>query len=142
MPNEEESPNVLLDIAIVGLNYASFYLKDYQEAIAFYTRVLGPPESVNEEGAIRGWRMGSTWLTLFPSTIGTHKDSNPRNAEFAIQVSTPKAVDLLHQAFVEAGAKDCWSPEDTWMYEPMRFSCVDDPFGIRVDIYCPIDQQE
>ncbi len=25
------------------------------------------------------------------------------------------------------------------MYEPMRFACVDDPFGVRVDIYCPIE---
>jgi hypothetical protein len=25
------------------------------------------------------------------------------------------------------------------MYEDMRFSCVDDPFGVRIDIYCPLD---
>ena len=29
-------------------------------------------------------------------------------------------------------------PEDTCMYEPMRFCCVDDPVGIRIDVYCPI----
>ena len=29
-------------------------------------------------------------------------------------------------------------PTDTKMYEPMRFACVDDPFGVRVDIYCPL----
>jgi hypothetical protein len=26
-------------------------------------------------------------------------------------------------------------PEDTEMYEPMRFCCVDDPFGVRIDVY-------
>jgi hypothetical protein len=28
------------------------------------------------------------------------------------------------------------------MYEPMRFACVDDPFGVRIDVYCPIEMGE
>jgi hypothetical protein len=24
------------------------------------------------------------------------------------------------------------------MYEPMRYAYVDDPFGVRIDIYCPV----
>ncbi len=28
-------------------------------------------------------------------------------------------------------------PDDTKIYEPMRFACVDDPFGVRIDVYCP-----
>jgi hypothetical protein len=60
--------------------------------------------------------------------------------EFAIQVASPEEVDRLHQAFVSAGAKNSWTPEDTRMYEPMRFSAVDDPFGVRIDIYCPLDK--
>ena len=126
------------NFTIIDLNYVSLYLLDFEAGIDFYSRVLGPPETVEKEAGIFGWRMGSTWLTLFPSKIGAHKESNPRNAEFAIQVATPAEVDILHQAFVDAGAVSCWAPEDTEMYEAMRFSCVDDPFGARIDIYCPL----
>jgi catechol 2,3-dioxygenase-like lactoylglutathione lyase family enzyme len=126
-------------IRIVGLNYVSFYLKQFEEAVAFYTRIFGPAEYVENEGAIQGWRMGSTYLTFFPSRHGPDKEGDPRNAEFAIQVSAPAEVDLLYQAFIDAGAKSGDAPVDTTMYEPMRFAYVDDPFGIRIDIYCPAD---
>ena len=90
---------------IVDLNYVSLYYEDFREAIAFYEKVFGPPEDVDEGGEIYGWRMGSTWLTLFPGKEGTHKGSNPRNTEFAVQVSAPQEVDILFQALIEAGAK-------------------------------------
>ena len=125
---------------IVGLNYVSLYIEDFAEALDFYERVFGPAENADEAGQIYGWWMGSTWLTVFPSKGGTHEGSNSRNVEFAIQVSTPEEVDALHQALITAGAKNCWAPEDTTMYEEMRFSCVDDPFGVRIDIYCPIEK--
>ncbi len=32
------------------------------------------------------------------------------------------------------------SPADTKMYEPMRFACVDDPFGVRIDVYFPFEK--
>jgi uncharacterized glyoxalase superfamily protein PhnB len=124
---------------IVNLNYVSLYIKDFQAALAFYSQVFGPPEDVDEQRAIYGWRMGSTWLTVLPSKAGPDQASNPRNAEFAIQVADVAEVDLLHRALIEAGAKVCMSPADTTMYEPMRFSCVDDPFGVRIDIYYPLD---
>ncbi|MFZ0547254.1 MAG: VOC family protein [Candidatus Promineifilaceae bacterium] len=120
---------------IITLNYVSLYLHDFKAAVSFYTAVFGQPENVEE--TIMGWRMGDTWLTLFPSKEGPHPGSNPRSAEFAIQVATPEEVDRLHAALVAAGAKDIWTPEDTEMYNPMRFSCVDDPFGVRIDIICP-----
>jgi len=122
---------------IVALNYVSLYVKDFSDAIAFYTQVFGPPESVAESGKVVGWRMGSTWLTVFPSSAGTAHDSNPRNTEFAIQVAAAEDIDRLYGALIGAGAKECMAPEDTTMYEPMRFACVDDPFGVRIDIYCP-----
>lgn len=121
---------------ITTLNYVSLYYHDFKEAIAFYTAVFGNPDSVHEE-VIIGWKLGDTWLTLFPDTQGTHPGSNPRNAEFAIQVATPDEVDRLHAAFIAAGATDLHSPEDTEMYDPMRFSAVKDPFGIYIDILCP-----
>ena len=124
---------------IVSLNYVSLYFHDYQAAIAFYTAVFGEPDSVHEETII-GWRLGDTWLTFFPDSEGTHPGSNPRNTEFAIQVATPGEVDRLHAALIEAGAKNIHTPEDTEMYVPMRFSAVDDPFGVRIDIICPFNE--
>jgi uncharacterized glyoxalase superfamily protein PhnB len=123
---------------IVDLNYISLYIENFQEAIAFYTQVFGAPESIAENKAIYGWRMGSTWLTVFPGKVGSSPNNNPRNAEFAIQVSTPAEVDLLHQALIDAGAKTYMPPEATTMYESMRYCCVDDPFGVRIDVYCPL----
>ena len=82
--------------------------------------------------------MGTTWLTVFPSRAGTDPAGNPRNAEFAVQVATPAEVDLLHTTLTAAGARTVMAPADTVMYEPMRYCCVDDPFGMRIDVYCPI----
>jgi len=67
---------------------------------------------VDEGGEIIGWRMGATWLTLFPTKEATHPGSNPRNVEFAIQVAAPDEVDALYQAFINAGAKKGWEPFD------------------------------
>ncbi len=123
---------------IVSINYVSIYVKELSEALAFYGGVFGPPTYQEDEGRINGFKMGNTWLTVFSSDQGTHPGKNPRNAEFAIQVVAPAQVDVLHAALVSAGAVDVWTPEDTTMYEPMRFAAVDDPFGVRIDIYCPL----
>lgn len=98
--------------------------------------MFGPPENVDEDGAIYGWRMGSTWLTLFPSKTGTKAGSNPQNTECAIQVSAPAEVDALYETLVAAGGNKSWEPADTNMYEDMRFAYIDDPFGVRIDICC------
>jgi predicted lactoylglutathione lyase len=121
---------------IVGVNYVSLYVKDIEAAIEFYSKILDPP--TYKEKNTYGWKMGTTWLTIFLSKYGTSKGSNPCNTEFAIQVATTEAVDELYERFLEAGAKDYSLPEDTQMYESMRFACVDDPFGVRIDVYCPI----
>jgi uncharacterized glyoxalase superfamily protein PhnB len=126
---------------IVDLNYVSLYYEDFQTAIDFYTEVFGAPENMDEGGEIIGWRMGPTWLTLFPAKEAAHPGRNPRNAEFAIQAAEPDQVDALYQAFIEAGAKKGWEPFDTEMYEAMRFSYVDDPFGVRIDIICPLTSE-
>ena len=39
---------------IVDLNFVSLYFRDQQEAITFYTRVFGPPDSVDEKREIYG----------------------------------------------------------------------------------------
>jgi len=121
---------------IVGLNYVSLYIKDFDKATEYYTQILGPPKYV--EGKTNGWPMSSTWLTIVPSKYGSNENSNPCNTEFDIQMRSPEAVDRMYIKFLEAGAKSFSGPEDTKMYEFMRFACVDDPFGVRVDIYCPL----
>ncbi|MGE3853497.1 MAG: VOC family protein [Planctomycetota bacterium] len=122
---------------IVGLNYVTCYVEDYDAALDFYTRMFGERE--NREPA--GWRMGSTWLTVFPArpeSSAPVPGANPRNAEFAIQVSRPVEVDALYNRLLAEGCTSCMKPQDTVMYESMRFSCVDDPFGMRIDVYCPV----
>lgn len=122
---------------VVGLRFPSFYLKDFDQAVAFYTKIFGPPQY--PEPRIGGWHLGDTWLTLFPAEdLGHDANANPRNAEFAIQVATPEQVDVLYALLLEAGAKSIHAPEDSRMYDKMRFSCVDDPFNIRIDVYCPL----
>ena len=76
---------------------------------------------------------------MFPGKAGHFPENNPRNAEFAIQVATPAEVDILHRVLIEAGSQQCMPPQDTTMYEFMCYCCVDDPFGVRIDVSCPID---
>ncbi|NUM47007.1 MAG: VOC family protein [Anaerolineales bacterium] len=124
-------------VSIVGLHFPSFYFKDFEAAVAFYTGIFGPPQ--NDDPRIKGWHLGNTWLTFFPAEdMGTDPNGNPRNAEFAVQVAAPEQVDTLYNALLEAGATPCRAPEDTRMYDKMRYCCVDDPFGVRVDVYCPL----
>ena len=123
---------------IVGLSYVTLYPADHSAALTYYTQVLGPMDRNDPEDGVWGWRMGSTWLTVFPGNFGTNPAGNPQNVEFAIQVATPDEVDKLYAAFVEAGVTASQPPLDTIMYEPMRYAYVDDPFGVRIDIYCPV----
>lgn len=124
--------------SIVGLNFVSLYMRDIEAALAFYTHVFGPHEYTEDGQTLFGWRMGSTWLTMFPSIAGTDTERNPCNTEFGIQVETPEQVDVLYDALIAAGAASGMSPSDTIMYDKMRFSCVDDPFSVRIDVYCPL----
>lgn len=126
---------------IVGLSYFTLYILDVEGAVAFYSRVFGAP-GYFEGPDTYGWRLGSTWLTVFPARGGSCPGSNPRNAEFAIQVSAPEEVNALYAALIEAGARPCMPPSDTVMYERMRYCCVDDPFGVRIDVYFPLTRDE
>lgn len=123
---------------ILDLNYVSLYVQDFQAATVFYSGIFGAPDSIDARGPIYGWRLGATWLTLFDGKAAPAPGYNPRNTEFAIQVAAVEEVDSLYAALLAAGAQRCMAPADTRMYEPMRFACVDDPFGVRIDIYCPV----
>jgi uncharacterized glyoxalase superfamily protein PhnB len=124
-------------VRVVDLNYFSLYVEQFDEAVAFYTRVFGPPGYTEGGGELYGWQMGATWLTLFPAD-GTDITGNPRNCEFAVQVARVDDVDALYEQLIASGARPCMRPKDTRMYQRMRFACVDDPFGVRLDIYCPL----
>lgn len=124
------------DVSVVDINYVSLYIEQFDEAVEFYSHVFGPPSYV--EGQLRGWKMGATWLTVFHGADGPVGNADPRNIEFAVQVAAPAEVDRLVARLVDAGARVFSAPRDTRMYETMRFACVDDPFGVRVDVYCPL----
>ncbi len=126
--------------AIVGLSYISLYIADYDASIAFYTRVFGEPGYREEGQPIVGWHLGNTWLTVFDAAYGPAPGENPRGTEFAVQVQSPQDVDALYGQLIASGALSCREPEDTWMYESMRFACVDDPFGVRIDVYAALPE--
>jgi len=126
--------------AIDGVAYPSFYVEDMDEAGAFWSALLGPCNFT--EGKLLGWKLGDTWITIFPSEYGPHKGTGPRNTEFAIRMKTPEDVDRLFARMIELGSKEYSAPADTWMYSRMRFSCLDTPHGIRVDIICPLPPEE
>ena len=47
----------------IGLLGTTLYFEEFEQAVGYYSQVLGHP--VYQEGAgTRGWRIGSTWLTL------------------------------------------------------------------------------
>ena len=114
-----------------GLHGTTLYFSDYEAAVAYYTRVLGPPAYVEGQGT-RGWRLGNTWLTLLMG-----KSGNPRNMELNIVMQTSQEADRLQAAFIEAGGVG-EPPSDQLMYEPVRFCPVQDPFGTDILIICPL----
>ena len=111
----------------------TLYYQDYQEALAFYTQVLGPPAYIEGENT-HGWKIGDTWLTLFPS-----KSGNPTNVEVPFFMASPQEVDRLYEAFIAAGAKGD-PPENGIMYRPVRLCVLTDPFGVSLLIACNLPE--
>ncbi len=120
--------------ALTGLSGVSLYIDRYDEAVAFYTAVLGPPAYV-EGTSTRGWPIGRDWLTLFPA-----KSGGPANTDLTMAVTTAAEVARLHDAFIRAGATG-EPPSDQLMYEPVRFASVTDPYGTIIVLISPIDQE-
>jgi len=92
-----------LGFRVVDLNYVSLYMEDLDGGVEFYGKLFGPP--VYGEGRVYGWKMGATWLTLFPSDAGNCAGSNPRNAEYAVQVERPGQVDVVVPQVVGSGVR-------------------------------------
>lgn len=115
----------------VGLNGVSLTIGAYEEALAFYEAVLGPPAYVEGRGT-RGWQIGNDWLTLFRANEG-----GPANMDMTIAVATAADVARLYQAFIDAGATG-EPPSDQLMYAPVRYAQVNDPFGTVIVIISPL----
>ena len=116
-----------------GLYGLTLYFQDYEAAVDYYQRVLGPPAYLEGEGT-RGWQLGKTWLTLLKGNEGS-----PRNVEVMISMGAPEQADRLQEAFIEQGGSGP-SPVDTLMYEPVHVCPVQDPFGTNIMIFSPAEE--
>jgi uncharacterized glyoxalase superfamily protein PhnB len=116
----------------VGLNGIALFFKDYPAALEYYTQVLGPPVYVEGEFTT-GWRIGNSWLTLFPS-----KDGSPKNVEVSFVMNTPAEAERLQRAFIEAGGTGT-DPSNELMYAPVCMCPVTDPFGTQIIVICWLD---
>lgn len=110
---------------------AVLYFANYQEAVAYYTQVLGHPAYVEGAGT-RGWRLGDSWLTLLDGGDGA-----PRNTEVGVRMVSPHEAQRLQEAFINAGGNGS-DPSNQLMYEPVRSCPVTDPFGTALLIYAPL----
>ncbi len=110
---------------------ALFY-ENYEEVIAYYSQVLGPPAYMEGTGT-RGWHIGMGWLTLFKAKAGT-----PSNVEITLEVETPQDAEALQRAFIEAGGRGD-DPSDQLMYVPIRYCPVTDPFGTEIIVISPLN---
>lgn len=112
-----------------GIRGAALYYQDYPGALAFFRKVFGEPGYVEGEFT-HGWRIGDTWLTVFPAGEGA-----PQNVEVMLYLKTPEEVDRLYDTMLEAGAQG-EQPVDSLMYTRVRMAVVQDPFGGMFSIIC------
>jgi uncharacterized glyoxalase superfamily protein PhnB len=114
-----------------GIRGAVLYYEDYPGALDFYTRVFGPP-NYKEGETTHGWRLGESWLTLFPSKAGS-----PANIEVPFYLPSRESVDALYAALIEAGAQG-EPPSENLMYRPVYIALVTDPFGATLMLVCEV----
>lgn len=116
---------------LLGVQGATLYYADYSAALQFYTQVFGPP-NYKEGDSTHGWRLGNTWLTLFPARTGV-----PANLELPFYLPTRAAVDALYTALIAAGAAG-GPPSEALMYRPVYMAVLTDPFGVVLDLVCEL----
>lgn len=114
-----------------GVHGLALFYEDYEQAVAFYSEVLGPPIYIEGAGT-RSWAVGDTWLTVLKGENG-----NPVNVEVPFVTTTPAEADRLQRAFIAAGGSGP-EPFNTLMGEPVRYCAVTDPFGVELLVYCPL----
>jgi hypothetical protein len=114
--------------AFGGSGGAVLYFRDYDDAVAYYTAVLGDPAYIEGPGT-RGWRIGPAWLTLLAGGTG-----KPENTEITLRMDEPAEAERLQAAFIDAGGTGA-EPSDQLMYDPIRACPVTDPFGTQILVY-------
>jgi len=113
-----------------GLYGITLFFEEFEAAVEYYSRVFGPPAYVEGSGT-RGWRIGSTWLTLLKGRNGT-----PQNVELSLVMKDAIEAERLQAAFIEAGGSGP-DPSDELMYEPVHLCPISDPFGTEILIVSP-----
>ena len=116
-----------------GIYGITLYFEDYEAAVDYYQKVLGPPAYVEGEST-KCWQVGDTWLTLLRGSLG-----NPKNVEVMIVMRSAAEADRLQRAFIDTGCSGA-EPEDTLMYEPVHVCPVTDPFGTNILIFSPSEE--
>ncbi|MCW5875457.1 MAG: hypothetical protein KIS85_01125 [Anaerolineales bacterium] len=114
-----------------GIMGVTLYYEDYRAALKFVAGIFGEP-AYQEGDSTHGWRLGRTWLTLFPAEEGS-----PRNLEVPVHLQSVSELDRLYAAFIAAGATGR-APENTLMYQPVRLALVVDPFGVTWQLVAEI----
>jgi hypothetical protein len=115
----------------VGTFGVTLYYEDFEEAVEFFTQVLGPPAYVEGIGT-RGWKIGDGWLTLLKGTRG-----NPLNVEVSLVMGSIRGAERLHKAIIDAGGSG-EEPSDQLMYEPIRYCAAFDPWGVGLLVISPL----
>jgi len=114
-----------------GILGASIHYKDRAAALEFLQRVFGPPAYVEGKDT-HGWKLGESWLSVFPSDVGT-----ATNMDIPLYLQSAEEVDKLYRAFIEAGAEG-EPPKNNLMYEQVRIAFLRDPFGVAWILLCDI----
>ncbi|MEM7335676.1 MAG: hypothetical protein AAF490_26595 [Chloroflexota bacterium] len=114
-----------------GIMGITLFFAEYENAVGYYTAVLGPPAYVEGTGT-RGWQLGNTWLTLLKGEAQQHS-----NVEIQIIMQTPTEAERLQKAFIDAGGSGA-EPTNELMYYPVRYCPLTDPFGTDILVYAMI----
>ncbi|UCH59456.1 MAG: hypothetical protein JSV61_14740 [Anaerolineales bacterium] len=120
--------------AFRGMHAVTLYFQEYEAAVAYYAQVLGLPAYKEGQGT-HGWRIGDTWFTLLKGRQG-----NPANVEINFVMATPAEAERLQAAFIAAGGVG-EPPSDQFMYIPVRYCPVRDPFGTEILIFSPLEAE-
>lgn len=112
----------------------ALYFEEYEDAVAYYEAVLGPPGYIEGEST-RGWQIGAGWLTLLRG-----KSGSPTNVEVAFELETPDEAEALQNAFLAAGGRG-QAPSNQLMYKPIRSCPVADPFGTEILVIAPLSEE-
>jgi hypothetical protein len=103
----------------------SLYFEAFENAFEYYSQGLGPPAYVEGKN-IRGWPIGSGWLTLFRAGSG-----GPTEAGATFYLNSLQESGRIQHTSIDVGVEGP-PPSDELMYELVRFCLVLDPFDTEI----------